>query len=273
LISGAELVGNSIDPLFARAKALFRCTTLLRATALVAGLATLYSEAAPVAPFAVAVLAALAELTAWRTEIAKSKAERALRTYELFDGFKGAINLEEVVDLTSGVNAPPRRAPYFSADVAHGAVRVLTNLWESTFFTRRLATEMAVFVTWLSILVGGGAFVLLIWSLTVIDSGTVRVAVARVATTMLMAIVGLGFIRLAHAYRSLARAAEKAARDGKEALFASPTDLEAIRVLHEYQVARAGGPLIPDTLKNWRDAKLNEQWRAIYKDAAARNDK
>lgn len=252
--------------LFGRAKSWFARAAGLRLLGIASGLATLDACLAPAAPYAVAILAGAAELAAWRSDVLKSKAERALRMTEWQDGLGVVVDREEVFDVTSGypiVGAPKRVEPYFSSLLNAGPERLATNLRESSWWTRHLCTSMFRLVATVTGVVVLASIAFLLWNLTQVATDSARVAAARVATAMLMTIVSLGFVRLAYSYSVLASRAERAGREAKALAKGGFTQTEAIRALHEYQLARATGPLIPDTMYNFRRATLNKLWQEI----------
>jgi hypothetical protein len=269
---------SEIDPvhippvLFGRAKSWFAGALGLRLLGMASGLATLDHRLAPAAPYAVAVLAAAAEFVAWRSDVLKSKAERALRMTEWQDGLGVMVDREELFDVTSAypITDPPKSVePYFSSLLGPSPERLATNLRESSWWTRNLCTSMFRLVAAVTVVVVLASVSFLLWNLTQVATDSARSAAARIATSMLMTIVSLGFVRLAYSYSVLASRAERAGREAKTLAKGGFTQIDAIRALYEYQLARATGPLIPDTIYKFRRSTLNKLWQEIVAQPSA----
>lgn len=256
------------DLLFTQAKRWFATGLLLRLSALAAGVSGLLPQVAGAAPYAVACFAALAEAVSWRSDVLKGKAERSLRLLELQDGMGIRAAGEDVADLLVSVNGRPasERTSYFSSGSPEGARRLVENLRESAWWTRNLATSMARIITFVTSLVLAASIVFLIWSLTYVDEQPSRAAAARVATALLMTVISLGFVKLTYAYRILASRADAASRGARTLIQSGTTESAAISAVHDYQLARATGPLIPDALYGLKAGTLRKLWSTVAGD-------
>jgi hypothetical protein len=100
----------------------------------------------------------------------------------------------------------------------------------------------------------------LLVSIDVLRGYEALASMGRVVTSALMLVLSLGLVRLTLAYYQFSRKAELIERDAGRQLKTAPDKLEAVKSWHDYQVARAGAPLIPSSLWKWMNKDLNEAW-------------
>lgn len=231
-------------------------------------------------PFIVTACTLIAELCAYRSDAIKGSAEQFRRKLDLQDGFgwqiPSADHSDLVVRCSSWVKTRARtypvNEPYFAATDPPGPVRALKNVCESTWWTKHLAQRMATYC-WTIMVVGLiGSFIALIVALQATNTHTVQVNVARLVTAFLMLFLSLGVIKLALGYSSLSKNSESSERAADRALqAATPEELGAFKVIYDYHLNRAAGPLIPTWIWRMHRDELNQTWKD-HRDATEVSD-
>jgi hypothetical protein len=101
----------------------------------------------------------------------------------------------------------------------------------------------------------------LLIALQAIGQADARASVVRVVTALLMLLLSTDTIRLTLGYFGFAESAGRselaatAQLDSKKA-----EDIDAIKIMNEYHVARAVGPIIPTWIWKYRRTELNQTW-------------
>ncbi|HEY3054104.1 MAG TPA: hypothetical protein VGK04_12025 [Thermoanaerobaculia bacterium] len=266
---------NAIDlvilqrELFSNAKTWFGSAQVTRMAAIVAGLASLLPSVSRFVPFAVFILAAASDVFAWQSEKRKKLAERALRLVEAKEGLGISVSSREIADIGAESPARVREAAragaenaYYASDHTPGPRRVLQNLQESAWWTKHLSGTMLAICVWFIAIVTTLSIAFLVTSINLALSAPNITVVARLVTAVLMVLFSLGVIRMAVGYANLRdRAQSTEVRAAREEATASDS-IAALRILHEYQVARAGAPLIPDWVYRMRKKTLDALWKS-----------
>ncbi len=274
-MAAAPVTNNPISP-YALAKALDDCAKRWWGASLGAkGLGFLTGALISVlppepVPFIVAACTLIAELCAYRSDAIKGSAQQFRRKLDLQDGFGWQIPNTDHSDLLvrcsswvkTRARTYPVNEPYFAATDPPGPVRALKNVCESAWWTKHLAQRMATYC-WTIMVVGViGSFITLIVALQATSTHTVQVNVAKLVTAFLMLFLSLGVIKLALGYSSLSKNSESSERAADRALqAATPEELGAFKVIYDYHLNRAAGPLLPTWLWNLRKDDLNQTWK------------
>ena len=260
---------NTVKSIFDEAKLCWGTSLTLKTGA--AGLGILYIVCHitfALAPFIVAIIAATSELSQWRSDILRGRAEGLKRKIEYNDAFGWPISNMELSDQLAQMTKRRRdaiaisvRENYFASREAQGSKRAIENLQESAWWSKHLTANM---VTFCGIIMGVfffGSFAALIISTATIKDYTALESVSRVVTGVLAFVVSLGLTRMIVGYYNFNKKSENAERNAASLLKgSSENDIDALRLIHEYQIARASAPLIPDLLWNMRKEALNELW-------------
>lgn len=253
--------------LFSTAKWWFAFAQIIRVGAVLTGLASLLPAVAGFIPFAVFALTAIAELLSWRSDRTKALAERALRLLEARDGLGTPAPAREVADIAAEAPAHVREAAmqateerYYAAAIEPGPLRLLKNTQESAWWTKHLAGSMLGITLTIMVVLAALSFIFLITSINLALAASNLAVVARVVTAALMIVFSLGLFRMAIGYANLRERARTAEARAATAESASCDTVSALRILHDYQLARAGAPLIPDLLWRIRRDALNILW-------------
>lgn len=245
------------------------CTRL---AAFVVGIAGVFLQSfSTAAPFILAILTVAAELCLLRSERLRGIAQRLNRALELEDGLGWDVSKVEFTDILARgpssaeeLRAPKDQEPYFASTKTPGAERLVDNLAESSWWSKHLAESMRALCLITMVVVTGTVIALLIISIQALQPTNVEGVqraqeVSRVVTAALLMIFSLGLLKLALAYHSFA---QKAATTDTSAQAQSGKAMEtsAIKLLHEYQLARASAPPLPGWIWKLRRKSLNRLW-------------
>lgn len=220
-------------------------------------------------PFIVAGFTLLAELCSYRSDAIKSTAQQFRRKLDLQDGFGWQIPAADRSDLQvrcswwvkKRVRTHPVNEPYFVATDPPGPLRALKNVAESAWWTKHLAQRMATYC-WTVMVVGIiGSFITLIVALQATSTHTLQVSVAKLVTAFLMLFLSLGLIKLALGYSSLSKNSDSSEKAADRAQTGTADELGAFKVMYDYHLNRAAGPLLPTWLWKLRNDDLNQSWK------------
>lgn len=203
----------------------------------------------------------------------KSLAEKLKREDEYCDGFGKPPSGPRLANL--GVEFPKALKPEFDGLLILGITydssqpcgprRALENLVESAWFSQHLSAACATILGYLFY----GALSFSMWLLYVCATDLAGTPAGEagaqgVAATLLF-LISVGLYRNFSGYRSFSQRSEQADADARRMLSASdPDQRDAMRLIAEYQVARAGAPLIPTWVWKIQRNNLNRQW-ALHK--------
>jgi hypothetical protein len=219
----------------------------------------------------VAVCTVVAELCMVRSDAMKSRGQQFRRKLDLQDGLGWQIPKTDLSDflvrcswwVKKRARAHPANEPYFASTDPPGPIRALSNVCESGWWTKHLSEWMAAFC-WALVVIGVvGSVVLLIAALQATKEHSLQMSVARIVTAFLMLFLSLGLIKLALGYGSLSKNSGTSEQAADRALQASTTleELTAFKVMYDYHLNRAAGPLIPTWMWKLREAELNRTWK------------
>jgi hypothetical protein len=273
----AEPARNHVLSPFALAEALDRCakrwwgaSLAAKILGFVTGACINLLPAEPV-PFLVAACTLIAELCLYRSDAIKSTGQQFRRKLDLQDGFGWQIPNTDLSDLLvrcpSSVKKPPRKhlvtEPYFASTEPSGPLRALKNVSESAWWTKHLAETMANVCRAIVTIGITGALIILIFALHTTSTHTAQVNVARIVTGVLMLLLSMGIIKLAIGYNSLSKNSTSSEAAAERALQATtpPEQLAAFKVMYEYHLSRAVGPIIPTWIWKIRKDELNQTWK------------
>lgn len=220
-------------------------------------------------PFALAAMAILSELCLYRSDGIKATAQGLRRKLDLLDGFGWEISNAEYSDLLARSPASvkkrtcgrPLSEPYFASTQQPGPTRALQNVSESGWWSKHLSEEMGQLC--LVGLVGGvlGSVTLLIVAIHAITDRDALSAAARVVTTVLTLLLSVGLVKLMIGYYGFSKKAARSEEAAERLLESRDTGQDdALKIVTEYHIARAGAPIIPTWLWKLRQAELSRLW-------------
>ena len=258
-----------VDCLFSRAKRWLILVNLSRACSVLLGITSAFLFSTwTLTPVVVFMLYVLSEVATWRSEAFKRSAETVLRKLDFWDSFAWEISSEEmsdfVIDCPSRLRKkipPPAADDYFASREEPGPTRALENLQESAWWTKHLARRMGHILLFITIAVTIASMIVLLAGIGALQNQETLGNVGRTVTAALMLVLSLGLARLTLAYYQLGKRAEQSEREASRQLKSTTTLLDVVKAWHDYQVARAGAPLIPNSLWRLKRSELNEAWK------------
>ena len=150
---------------------------------------------------------------------------------------------------------------YFASSEPPGPIRLLQNLEESAWWTMHLSRLMfrVAFGTLVAVIF------LALFALYAMVAVHQHVIEGEVVAEIIVGVVSLGIavglVKRCFGVSELAERAEKTAEAaGRLLAQGNPSELEAVILLAEYQVARATSPLLPTILWSRKRDALNHLW-------------
>jgi hypothetical protein len=221
-------------------------------------------------PVLVFMLAMIADWLAWRSDTNKGTAEALLRKLDGRDSFGWTISRAELSDLLMRspskvdklVVAKALSEEYFASEEPPGTLRALENLQESAWWSKHLSERMrSYYLAGTCLLVGIAVLVLLVSIQTIDDKQTLS-SLGRIVTSVLTLVFSLNLFRSVLGYHNFSVKAGQIEKS-TENLLASPgvQESEIIKLMSEYQLARASAPLLPTWLWNRMEDELNATWK------------
>jgi multisubunit Na+/H+ antiporter MnhF subunit len=223
-------------------------------------------------PFILAALSLVAEVCSHRSDEAKGMAQSLRRKLDLNDSMAWEVPKTELSDLLVKCSAVVKRKAsqlsneptYFTSHKAPGAQRALENISESSWWSKHLAEKMGF--TCLLALIAATLIALATLIFTIHSAAGPTLpdtlsAVARVVTALLMLTLSIGLLKLTTSYYSFSKKAgrteeaERLLKAGKKI-----STIDALKVIAEYHIARAGAPIIPTWIWKMHRAELNAIW-------------
>lgn len=215
-----------------------------------------------------ALLSVLYVIFLWRSDRLRDNAESTLRKFEMHNSLGWEISNREIANLLALVPNFVKKAArstekydYFASTKNHGAGKLLENLEESAWWTKHQARRMAQYVGIFGVAVFSLAFITLIISLQSALSQTTADNIAKVTIAVIVFMFSGGYIRLAFDYNLLASQADRVEDQSCQLRKDSNIlEVEAIKLLHDYQILRANSPLLPSWLWKMMQDELNMLW-------------
>ncbi len=207
-------------------------------------------------------------LLKWRADVLHGTAEAILRQIEYSDGLGWAITGKEVFDIKMRVpdgirqNTAVGDNTYYASSTTNSPRRLIENLEESACFTKHQARYMFQIVLTFAVVVFAIAVVTLIVALQRGVAQPISTQIARIVITAIVFVFSAGYIRLAHRYQRFSTQADRIDDRAHALLKATLTEIEAVKLLHDYQILRAKAPLLPSWLWRLRESELNKLWEA-----------
>lgn len=242
---------------------------MFKALAFFVGLAVFIPQISPEPiPFIVAVLTITSELAGYRMERVRGIAQGLRRKLETLNSFGWEISNREMSDLFARCSGSVKRRvkrevseePYFASKEEPGPKRAAENVMESAWWSKHLSESM--FWTCSAIIgiaIIGSLVALVVSVLAITDHNTLN-SVARIVTSVLLLGLSCGLVRLAVGYYSFGQKAGQIEIQAEGLLTKKVIQVDAIKLLHEYQLARSSAPIIPERIWKWRRNELNALW-------------
>lgn len=209
------------------------------------------------------------EFSLIRSDSFKGRAETIVRKLDFEESFGWKISGAEMSDLEMRSPASLRKnlpaaaseEEYFASTEDLGPRRAAENVVESAFWSKHIAEKMGHLYLGITCILVIGSIVILVVIIDSVQNISSLSNVGRLVTSALMLVFSLGLLKLMLGYYGFSKKAERAEQAAENLLKGDCNERDAIKVLHDYQVARAAAPLLPTRLwKRMRD-DLNEQWK------------
>ncbi|MEG3909625.1 hypothetical protein QT979_17430 [Microcoleus sp. w2-18bC1] len=221
------------------------------------------------APFLAAILEIASEISLWRSDTIKDIAEALRRKLDARDSFGWSISNTELSDLyiktpDSLHKLAPRETQgenYFASQRPLGEKKALENIQESAWWSKHLSEKMFQYCLVISL----SLFVIVLGSLIIciqtLSNRDALINIGRIVTSSLMLFFVLGLFRRVIGYYEFSQKASQI-ESRIEVLLNTQnvTESDAIKIMHEYQLARSSSPLIPSFIWKQMRGKLNIMW-------------
>lgn len=216
----------------------------------------------------VAILIILNAVFVWWSDKLREHAETILRKFETYNSLGWGINAREIANILAESSNTVKQAArsaeeyiYFTSEENKSPKKLLENLEESAWWSKNLARRMAKYVGTFGIAVMSLSFLSLVIALQSSLPSATSDSIAKIIISIIVFMFSGGYIRMAFDYNSFANQANKT----EEAAFRLQTeneisDIDAIKLLHDYQIDRATSPLLPSWLWKVMNKELNELW-------------
>lgn len=254
---------------FNRAKSLWASVLFSKFGAAVLGImAVAQHQSSSMVTGAVVCLAGMSEVFQLRSDWLRSSAESMLRKLEVADGFGSGVPAIQVADHLATLSTRRRKAlqqeveeNYFASNQEPGPTRILQNVRESAWWSKQLALTMAKVSGIVGLITFFGCLVALYIAMSYKTTQTDAEVINKVVAGVLSLVVSLGLIKLTYGYlRGAMKAGEAENLAQRQLASGAPTELDASKIVHEYQIVRLGMPLLPNLLWKLRRRDLNELW-------------
>ena len=256
---------------FTLAKRWARFSLVCKLAGFLVGVLTVLLPLVPAyAPVLVFMLAMMADWLAWRSDTHKGIAEAWLRKLDGRDSFDWAISGAELSDLLMRspskvdklVIAKALSEEYFASKEPPGTTRALENLQESAWWSKHLSERMRNYYLALPCLLVASAVLVLLISVQAIDNKQTLSSLGRIVTSVLTLVFSLNLFRSVLGYHNFSVKAGQIEKSTENLLASQGVqESEAIKLMSEYQLARASAPLIPTWLWNRMEGELNATWK------------
>lgn len=220
------------------------------------------------------VLAVLALVGTWVRGLSSRFADSAhdiLRRLDLQDALGRPINpaivadlIDDVPDLVQRLALRSQSAPYFGSVSQPGPRRLLENLRESSWWTKRLAGDMAKVTNGFTVVLTGVGMLTLLAAVNGIRGpGALQGASAWISAVILFAIAQ-GPHHASGRYGQLRDSAAAVQQRAEHLLGRSaPDEMDALQVAADYHLARQRAPVIPTLWYERRRPALNKLWDSV----------
>lgn len=252
----------SAQDLFLSAKRFYAWSLIVKALGFFAGVVTAFTGTSWWIPVVLLAFTTASDALQMASDTRKGKAEDFTRRVEFWDGFGWPPSDRELRQLPLTRTRPD--ALYFASDQQSGPVRAMENLEEQAWWSRELYGRMAALLLGtFFLMVISAVVVLLLVSLS--GQGSNGQPGVKLVIAGLNMVLSFGLWRLHASYQKATQAASQAEQsaDSLKRKYASDPnypEVEAVRLYHGYQLARAAAPLIPDTIYRVLRKELNRRW-------------
>ncbi len=222
------------------------------------------------APFIITLFSIASDLFTWRSDMIKGTSEALLRKLDYWDSFGWAMSKAEMSDIlmrspTNLYKLAPNQIvgeEYFASKEGIGAKRAMENIQESAWWSKHLSERMGQYCFAATCILIAVLFCVLLLSVQTVSSSNTLANIGRVVTSALMLVFSLGLFRFVVNYYGFSRKSNQIEEKIEHSIKSQTLDdIEAIKVMQEYHIARASAPLIPSWVWKQMRNDLNEMWK------------
>jgi len=211
-------------------------------------------------------------LALWASDQHKGSAQAIHRKFEFLDALGWDVSQRELrnlhISLPKGVKEKLDKSPmspydYFASKTPRSPRRLLENLTESTFYSQHLAMRSANIFGIMTIVTFALSLVFIVFILQSSPAQSTAIIAAKVFVLFLSFLFGGGFVRLAYDFYRFSQIAKHVEESACTLLKQADADIEkneVVKLYQEYQLVRAGSPLIPSFVYNAMRDELNKLW-------------
>ncbi len=232
--------------------------------------ANLWPTSTPSVTLISAVLLAFSLFGQWISDSAKNNGEWLLRQFEMWDGMGWTIDTKALCNLMSDIPASVRSKiesvssnKYFDSKKKKSPQRVSDNIRQSAFYSKCQARFISKVILAVGLGILLATFFMMMVAFQNLSSLDGNVA-AHILLAIFQIVVGTGYIRTTLDYWQFVAAAGQI-EDSAEVLAKDKTtsDTDAIRIAHDYQIARSSLPLIPEWVWKVKQDEINDLWMKL----------
>ncbi|MEY3867879.1 MAG: hypothetical protein RLZZ338_1770 [Cyanobacteriota bacterium] len=218
--------------------------------------------------FIITIIEMVSEILLWRSDAIKDTAEELRRKLDTRDSFGWQISKAELSDLLIKTPDNLRKlAPqetqgedYFASKTSLGAKKAVENIQESAWWSKHLSERMFNYCLVISLSILTIALGTLLFCIQAINSSNTLISIGRIVTSTLMLVFTLGLYRRVIGYYEFSHRASKIEATIEALDKQNISESDAIKIMHEYQLARSSSPLIPSFIWRQMRRKLNLMW-------------
>jgi hypothetical protein len=261
---------------FRKAKQWYAGYLLCQLLVLAFAVVSIFAQLNPNLSALIAFLGVLAtECVRWRSDVWKAEGESAKRKWEIADGLGVAVDGSQIADwlaakpkgFLTDVATVEIQGSEFDSTRPAGALRAVENTQESAWWSRHLSRRMAVYLSFILLVVVVAALIALTFSIAGLkgaaaqQSGAVVQNVGGILCSVLVFVFSINIVRLLVDFLAFATESKEVLGRCAELLkSASVTERDALAVVHEYQTARNSAPLLSTFVWKMHGKHLREQW-------------
>lgn len=260
---------------FDLAKVRYREAILIRLLIFIISLTSIiYNFMTTISLLFVLILSGYSEFLIWRSNIWKSKADSLLGKLDFMDSLSWSISRSEISDLVVGTPDKIEKklkiynhfGDYFASVEPIGPKRAIENIQESAWWSKNLANQMMYVCIFITIFMFLTSVFLLIFSIYTIKDFDSLYNMARASISTIMLIFSFGFIPISIGYYNFSKNSSDIENRAEQIIERNNiSEIDAIKIIHSYQMARVKSPLIPTCIWKLKRNKLNQVWEKYRK--------
>jgi hypothetical protein len=257
--------------LFERSKLWFFISMTLKAIILiVASIAVFTANSfAIAAPYVVYLFSICSELCIWRSDSIKGTADGLLRKLDMRDSLGWPLSAQDIRDIAIRLPKKIREAlpnegggeQYFENKHPYGTEKTIANIQETSWWSKQIANTAWIVTLVISCILLIISIALLITSIQLALNSAILGNISRVVTATITSVFTSGLFKLTVSYYRFSQKSAQIESQAINLIKNPPTELQVVKLFHEYQVARASAPLLPSWIWKVRNQELTQMWR------------